>query len=95
MPAEIIDIEVESTQCEDYPCCGHGPAPYGDDGGCPVMFTDGTMRYYCSAKCGKLLSTDATSSLCIDCTKSIYDADGEGEYREMMQEEYDDVYARH
>ena len=29
--------------CEDYPCCGHGPPPMGDGGGCP----DSEGRFNC------------------------------------------------
>lgn len=27
------------ARCEDYPCCGHGPPPLGDGGGCPTRTT--------------------------------------------------------
>ena len=46
-------------KCEDYPCCGHGPAPYGDDGGCP----DAEGRFNC-VLCGRTLPKGATSSIC-------------------------------
>lgn len=29
-------------RCEDYPCCGHGPPPLGDGGGCPRVVESGT-----------------------------------------------------
>lgn len=46
-------------RCEDYPCCGHGPAPYGDDGGCP----DAKGSFTCLL-CGKRLAKDAPSAIC-------------------------------
>jgi hypothetical protein len=48
--------------CEDYPCCGHGPAPMGDGGGCP----DSQGRFNC-AGCGRKLARNATSALCARC----------------------------
>lgn len=45
--------------CEDYPCCGHGPAPLGDGGGCP----DAQGRFNC-VLCGRKLPRGATSSIC-------------------------------
>ena len=49
-------------RCEDYPCCGHGPSPMGDGGGCP----DSEGRFDC-VTCGKLLPKDAASSICGAC----------------------------
>ena len=57
---------VVSTRCEDYPCCGHGPAPYGDGGGCPVQFDDGTERWPC-ARCGALMPVGNRSAICDGC----------------------------
>ncbi len=45
--------------CEDYPCCGHGPAPHGDGGGCP----DTEGRFRC-VLCGRKLPRGAASSIC-------------------------------
>jgi hypothetical protein len=60
--------EVESTQCEDYPCCGHGPPPLGDGGGCPVRYSDGTQRFKCCG-CSTLLPAGASSALCDGCQR--------------------------
>lgn len=49
-------------QCEDYPCCGHGPAPYGDGGGCP----DAQGRFNC-VLCGKKLAKNSSSAICRGC----------------------------
>lgn len=61
------------NRCEDYPCCGHGPAPLGDGGGCP----DSEGRFNC-VLCGKLLPKGATSSI---CSRSCFE-------RHMDMEEY-------
>ena len=50
------------NQCEDYPCCGHGPAPYGDGGGCP----DWDGRYDC-VECGTKMPKFAPSAMCRPC----------------------------
>lgn len=47
------------ARCEDYPCCGHGPPPLGDGGGCP----DERGRFNC-VLCGTKLPRGATSSIC-------------------------------
>jgi len=47
------------SRCEDYPCCGHGPPPLGDDGGCP----DEQGRFDC-VLCGRKLAVGASSSIC-------------------------------
>lgn len=49
-------------RCEDYPCCGHGPVPYGEGGGCP----DEQGRFLC-VLCGKRMPKGATSSICTTC----------------------------
>ncbi len=49
--------------CEDYPCCGHGPPPHGDGGGCP----DEQGRFNC-VLCGGLLARGASSSICLECS---------------------------
>jgi len=51
--------------CEDYPCCGHGPEPLGDGGGCP----DEKGRYKC-VLCGRLMAVGATSAICDRCKNS-------------------------
>jgi len=48
------------AMCEDYPCCGHGPA------GCP----DQSGRFPCS-QCGRRLPKTATSSICAKCLKGM------------------------
>lgn len=50
------------ARCEDYPCCGHGPAPYGDGGGCPNA--DGSFN---CATCGGKLPKKSRSAICQDC----------------------------
>ena len=52
------------NKCEDYPCCGHGPAPYGDGGGCP----DKQGRFNC-VTCGKRLKRGYYSAICQACHK--------------------------
>ena len=59
--------------CEDYPCCGHGPAPHGDGGGCP----DAEGRFRCVG-CGALLSNGASSALCGRCQRRHAQAIDEG-----------------
>lgn len=54
------------ARCEDYPCCGHGPAPYGDGGGCP----DAEGRFNC-VECGRKLPKNARSSICTRCIASM------------------------
>lgn len=49
------------SRCEDYPCCGHGPPPLGDGGGCP----DEEGRFNC-VLCGNKLPKGATSAICTD-----------------------------
>jgi len=51
-------------RCLDYPCCGHGPAPYGDGGGCP----DSEGRFQC-VLCGTKMKRGATSAICDDCRR--------------------------
>jgi hypothetical protein len=53
------------NRCEDYPCCGHGPAPLGDGGGCP----DRQGRFNC-VTCGTKLRRGATSAICARCRTS-------------------------
>ena len=58
-------------RCEDYPCCGHGPAPYGDGGGCP----DSEGRFNC-VLCGRKLPKRATSAICTRCRERESRDDG-------------------
>ena len=51
-------------RCEDYPYCGHGPTPYGDDGGCP----DAKGSFTCLL-CGKRLAKDAPSAIRGGCVR--------------------------
>lgn len=51
--------------CEDYPCCGHGPPPMGDGGGCP----DEQGRFRC-VLCEALMPAGATSSICATCRRN-------------------------
>lgn len=50
------------SHCEDYPCCGHGPAPLGDGGGCP----DENGRFGC-VLCGDKMPRGAPSAICNSC----------------------------
>ena len=52
-------------RCEDYPCCGHGPPPYGDSGGCP----DENGCFDC-VLCHKTLPKGNTRSICNYCMKN-------------------------
>ncbi len=54
------------SHCEDYPCCGHGPPPMGDGGGCPTMTASGP-RWTC-CECGTLMPPNASSSICDGCS---------------------------
>ena len=49
-------------RCEDFPCCGHGPAPMGDGGGCP----DEQGRFNC-VLCNRVMQKGATSAICEEC----------------------------
>ena len=62
-------------RCEDFPCCGHGPAPYGDGGGCP----NENGQFNC-VTCGELMPKGAHSAICDECRrtpKGYCDDDGE------------------
>jgi len=54
--------------CEDYPCCGHGPAPYGDGGGCP----DSQGRFKC-VECGRKLAKNSSSAICPKCRARMFE----------------------
>lgn len=61
--------------CEDYPCCGHGPPPWGDGGGCP----DADGRFDC-VLCGDKLPRGAHSSICSRCSRRRrWDWDDDGD----------------
>ena len=60
------------AKCEDYPCCGHGPA--GDGGACP----DKSGRFPC-VECGARLPKSATSSICGKCQKRMARRDLNGD----------------
>ncbi len=64
--------------CEDFPCCGHGPSPTGDGGGCP----DVEGRYKC-VLCGTTLPRGVTSSICNNShpAEDDYDNDPDYDYR--------------
>lgn len=66
--------------CEDYPCCGHGPPPQGDGGGCPEVDEDGGRRFRC-VLCGVLMEAGVTSSICDDRSAHT---------REMISAGFDD-----
>lgn len=52
-------------RCEDYPCCGHGPAPLGDGGGCP----DESGRFRCLGCGGRYDAQASGSSYCLACLR--------------------------
>ncbi len=53
------------NRCEDFPCCGHGPPPMGDGGGCP----DEDGRFQC-VECGDVMPR-GSSSICKPCRKTL------------------------
>ena len=73
-------------KCEDYPCCGHGPTPYGDGGGCP----DAQGRFNCVG-CGQKLVKGAPSALCISCRQPRrgFEMDMTGQDEAIWGENYD------
>ncbi len=73
-------------RCEDYPCCGHGPPPHGDGGGCP----DEEGRFNC-VWCSNKLPVNAPSAICNSCRDSYFRmSDEEREYRdEAMEAEHE------
>ena len=64
-------------RCEDYPCCGHGPPPLGDDGGCP----DSQGRFNC-VECGGKLPKRASSSICARCRNRVFSSEDRDYYGE-------------
>ena len=71
--------------CEDYPCCGHGPAPHGDGGGCP----DAQGRFKC-VLCAGTMPARATSSICTRCQSdgTMMHEPGSPEWHDAMEEKY-------
>ncbi len=67
------EINKLMARCEDYPCCGHGPA--GDGGACP----DSSGRFPC-VECGKRMPKNASSSICAKCLRRM----SHGDDREMQ-----------
>ena len=71
-------------RCEDYPCCGHGPPPMGDGGGCP----DEDGCFDC-VTCGSKLPRGASSAICNDCrTSRRYLDPDERDYQDFMDEDW-------
>lgn len=69
-------------RCEDYPCCGHGPPPMGDGGGCP----DEDGCFDC-CQCGGKMPKNAPSAICYDCRNAYSNMDQEErEYHDEMRE---------
>ncbi len=60
-------------RCEDYPCCGHGPA--GDGGACPSK----SGRFPC-VECGRKLPKNSSSSICDKCQQRMYQRSWEPDY---------------
>jgi hypothetical protein len=58
------------ARCEDYPCCGHGPPPLGDGGGCPSTNATGQEIWPC-AQCGGWMEPGYTSAICEGCKQRI------------------------
>jgi len=60
-------------RCEDYPCCGHGPA--GDGGACP----DEQGRFKCIG-CGRHYKPTGSSYCndCLDDPRTFHDPDCPG-----------------
>jgi hypothetical protein len=58
------------ARCEDYPCCGHGPPPLGDGGGCPEVKEDGSLSWPC-AGCGVFMEVGRTTAFCDRCNERV------------------------
>ncbi len=74
------------SRCEDYPCCGHGPPPLGDDGGCP----DEQGRFDC-VLCHKKMPKGAHSAICDKCRSrpaNLHEV-GSPEWEDEIQREED------
>lgn len=68
--------------CEDYPCCGHGPPPMGDGGGCP----DEDGCFDC-VLCGGKLPRHAPSAICTKCrNRRANMSQDEREWQDEMDE---------
>jgi hypothetical protein len=73
-------------RCEDFPACGHGPEPYGDDGGCP----DEDGCFDC-VLCYQKLPKNAPSSICTNCRDSrARMTPDEREYQDLLDERRED-----
>lgn len=71
------------SRCEDYPCCGHGPPPMGDDGGCP----DEDGCFDC-VLCGGKLPRNASSAICDECREARINMDPEErEYLDHLRDQ--------
>jgi len=73
-------------QCEDYPCCGHGPPPLGDGGGCPTQYADGTERWPC-AQCGVLMPVGHPTAICEGCHERAARRDDEERQGYFLEDE--------
>lgn len=72
-----MNVRIVRSSCEDFPCCGHGPPPMGDDGGCPVEYenvdTGETWQQWPCASCRAPLPTNSPSALCVGCLERSRD----------------------
>ncbi len=75
MEKELEAVRIVSSRCEDYPCCGHGPPPLGDSGGCPVKLenvdTGATWEQWPCASCGGLMPKGNRSAICNACGDAV------------------------
>lgn len=77
------------ARCEDYPCCGHGPPPHGDGGGCPEVDSHGRERFRC-VRCHTLMEPKAPSAICNGCRQrfaSMSEEEREWEFERWEREE--------
>ncbi|KKL54031.1 hypothetical protein LCGC14_2269500 [marine sediment metagenome] len=76
------------ARCEDFPCCGHGPTPIGDGGGCP----DERGRFRC-VECGQRMPSGASSAICQRCReeRACMDED-EREYLDDVESRQEDYH---
>ena len=75
-------------RCEDYPCCGHGPPPVGDGGGCP----DSQGRFNC-VTCGVRMPRDAPSAICAACRSkpSTFADPDDMDYGQSYMDRYEEL----
>lgn len=71
------------SRCEDFPCCGHGPSPFGDNGGCP----DEEGRFRC-VTCYERMQRGARSAICEKCRRP-HRSYSEDELGMTAQDRYD------